>query len=227
MSRSTRLFEIIQFLRRAEAPLTAQRIAECLEVTKRTVYRDIAALQAMRVPIDGQAGVGYVMRPGYDLPPVNFSDEEAEAITVGLALLGRTGDTDLQAAARRAADKISDVRTSAQRGGRGSPALYASAWHDLPTSGIPLTLLRRAIRQADVLSLSYRSEQGAPSERAILPLALIYYVDAVVLAAWCNLRADFRHFRVDRMISCAGTGERLPTHAETLRRQWRTQRSLD
>ena len=109
MSRSSRMFEIIQLLRAADGPLTAEAMAGTLEVTKRTVYRDIAALQAMRVPIDGEAGVGYVMRPGFDLPPLMFTAEEVEAIVVGLALLGRTGDGGLVAAAERAGHKISEV----------------------------------------------------------------------------------------------------------------------
>ena len=103
MSRSARMFEIIQLLRSAPHPLTAADIAETLEVTKRTIYRDVASLQAMRVPIDGAAGIGYIMRPGFDLPPINFDIDEAEAITVGLSLLGRTGDKGLIRAARRAA----------------------------------------------------------------------------------------------------------------------------
>ena len=100
MSRSNRMFEIIQLLRSAERPMTAHDLAEALEVVTRTIYRDIAALQAMKVPIEGEAGIGYVMRAGFDLPPLMFTTEEVEAIVVGLALLRRTGDIGLQAAAR-------------------------------------------------------------------------------------------------------------------------------
>ena len=109
MSRSTRMFDIIQLLRSAKQPVTAQHIADTLEVTPRTIYRDVASLQAMRVPIDGAAGLGYIMRPGFDLPPVNFDVEEAEAITVGLSLLSRTGDKGLVRAARRAAAKLAEA----------------------------------------------------------------------------------------------------------------------
>ena len=105
MSRSDRMFEIIQVLRSAAAPQTAAQLADVLEVTPRTVYRDIATLQSMRVPIEGAAGIGYVMRKGYDLPPLNFDAEETEAITVGLAMIARTGDKSLQKAATRAANK--------------------------------------------------------------------------------------------------------------------------
>ena len=109
MNRSTRMFEIIQLLRSTKRSLTAQQLAESLEVTKRTIYRDIVALQGMRVPIDGEAGVGYIMRPGFDLPPLMFTTEEVEAIAVGLSLLGRTGDTALETAAKNVVRKISDV----------------------------------------------------------------------------------------------------------------------
>ena len=109
MRRAGRLFELIHLLRRARKAITAVQLAEALEVSPRTIYRDIAALMAMRVPIDGAAGVGYIMRPGYDLPPLMFDREEVEAVAVGLQLLNRTGDQDLQAAARRVAAKIAGV----------------------------------------------------------------------------------------------------------------------
>ena len=109
MRRADRLFELIHLLRRARQAMTAAQLAEALEVTPRTIYRDVAALMAMRVPIDGAAGVGYIMRPGYDLPPLMFDREEVEAVAVGLQLLNRTGDRDLQVAARRVAAKIADV----------------------------------------------------------------------------------------------------------------------
>ena len=107
--RSGRLFEIIQILRAAKTPISARAIAEALEVTKRTIYRDVVTLQAGGVPIEGAAGIGYVMRPGYDLPPLMLTEDEIEAVTVGLSLLGRTGDSDLKAAAERALGKIEEV----------------------------------------------------------------------------------------------------------------------
>ena len=116
MRRADRLFELIQVLRRARKAVTAAQLAEKLEVAPRTIYRDIAALMAMRVPIDGAAGVGYVMRPGYDLPPLMFDREEVEAIAVGLQLLGRTGDRGLLAAGRRAGAKIAGVLPERREG---------------------------------------------------------------------------------------------------------------
>jgi predicted DNA-binding transcriptional regulator YafY len=109
MGRSTRLFELIQILRAADRPVSAARLAETLEVSVRTIYRDIAALQAMRTPVEGAAGVGYILRASYDLPPVNFDAEEVEALRVGLLMLARTGDSALQRAALRVRQKITDL----------------------------------------------------------------------------------------------------------------------
>ena len=119
--RSIRMFDIIQLLRKATRPLTAQQMADTLEVTKRTIYRDIAALQSTRVPIEGEAGIGYILRPGFDLPPINFDVEEAEAITVGLSMIARTGDKGLERAAARAARKLSDATQL-------SETLFSSSW---------------------------------------------------------------------------------------------------
>lgn len=199
MRRSTRLFEIIQLLRATETPMTAIQIAERLEVSKRTVYRDIAALQAMRTPIEGEAGLGYVMRRGYDLPPLNFDGEEIEALRVGLAMLVRTGDTALQDAARRISHKIEALH---------GPADWLmistqGAAQDDPERGCtPLTLLRSAIREERKLCLTYRDENGAETARIVRPLTLVYHVDCTLLGAWCELRGAFRHFRSDRIWGC-------------------------
>ena len=144
MPRSTRLFEIIQYLRRAPGPVTARQIADALEVTKRTIYRDMAALQAMRLPIYGEAGLGYVMRPGFDLPPLMFTEGEVEAIMVGLALLGRTGDQGLERAAAQAASKISDVLP---KEAPKPAALKVSTWTAIPASTIQPGTLRQHIRE--------------------------------------------------------------------------------
>ena len=221
MGRSDRLFEVIQILRSAETPLTAAEIAEALEVTKRTVYRDIATLQAMRVPIAGEAGIGYVMRPGFDLPPVMFTAEEAEAIVVGLALLGRTGDRSLLKAAWSASRKLADVVPDDLEDDFDTPYLHASGWHDIPPSIIDPELVRRAIRETDVLSITYVDAKSDRTVRAIKPLAVIYYVEAMVLVAWCDLRGDFRHFRIDRIEACAATGTCFADEADHLRRRWK------
>ena len=217
MSRSTRLFEVIQILRRADTPVTAQAMANALEVAKRTIYRDIAALQAMRVPIDGEAGIGYVLRSGFDLPPLMFSQDEIEAIVVGLALLGRTGDRGLERAAESAASKISDViPDDAQR----AVPLHVSLWSPIPQSNVDTAELRRHIRDASELNLTYLDLKDRRTNRDIRPVALIYFIEVVILAAWCELRQAFRHFRVDRIEECRPTGRRFAESANTLRTAW-------
>ena len=195
------MFEIIQRLRAAPVPLRADDIAEALEVSVRTVYRDIAALQAMRTPIEGAPGVGYVMRRGYDLPPLNFDIEEAEALMLGLSMLGRTGDAGLQAAARRAARKLTDIGPE----GAAGAALRSSDW-GVRRPETDLSQLRRALREQLRLAITYRSLPGEDSRRVIRPLALIYYAEVILLAAWCEMREGFRHFRVDRIRSVAVAG---------------------
>ncbi len=217
MSRSTRLFEVIQILRQAEAPVTAQAMADALEVAKRTIYRDIAALQAMRVPIDGEAGIGYVLRSGFDLPPLMFSQDEIEAIVVGLALLGRTGDRGLERAAGSAASKISDVIPEDTQ--RAVP-LHVSLWNPMPQSNVETAELRRHIRDAAELHITYLDLKERRTVRDIKPVALIYFIEVVLLAAWCELRQAFRHFRVDRIEECEATGRRFADSAKTLRTGW-------
>lgn len=220
MSRPTRLFEIIQLLRAAGGPLTAAAMAERLEVATRTVYRDIAALQAMRVPIEGEAGIGYVMRPGFDLPPLMFTAEEVEAITVGLALLGRTGDAGLLTAAADAGDKIAAVLAGAGAEPMRAAPLYASDWHAVPSAGVDLRRLRKAIREAEILRIDYADAAGRQTRRTVKPLAVLYYTESVVLATWCALRDDFRHFRVDRIARCHATGDRFVEDSAALRADW-------
>ena len=192
MSKSTRFFDLIQLLRRASGPLTAAEIAAALEVSKRTVYRDIATLQSMQTPILGEPGIGYVMRKGYDLPAINFDTEEAEAIAVGLSLVARTGDAGLWRAAKRAARKLSEVDPGAGR-------VMVSSWGIEGRPVLDPGHVRRAIREERKIRIRYADGEGAESGRVIWPLVLIYYVDAAMMAAWCELRQDLRHFRLDRV----------------------------
>ncbi len=218
MRRADRLFELIQLLRRARKAVTATQLAEALECAPRTIYRDVAALMAMGVPIDGAAGVGYIMRPGYDLPPLMFDREEVEAVAVGLQLLSRTGDQDLQAAARRVAAKIASALPEVRADELDDGRLVVSDF------GVPVAadmrMLRSAVRNTRCLALVYRDERGRLTERTCLPLAVIYYIEVMVLAAWCELREDFRHFRADRIVACHETGDSFAALALQLRRDW-------
>lgn len=220
MGRSDRLFEIIQLLRRARRPLTAEKIALSLEVTVRTVYRDIAALQAMRVPIEGETGVGYRMRPGFDLPPLMFTSDEVEAIMVGLALLRRTGDKGLLQAAQGVKRKIADVLPKALQHVIEQTALHVSAYGIAAPATVDIQRLRAAIRVERKLLLTYKDDAGQETQRTVLPLAVFYYVEVAVLVGWCILREDFRHFRVDRISACSDLDEFFKDKGEGLRARW-------
>lgn len=219
MSKSDRFFEIIQLLRRAKRPLLAREMAEELEVSRRTIYRDIATLQAMQTPILGEAGVGYVMRKGYDLPPINFDIDEADAVAVGLSMVARTGDPGLWRAARRASRKLSETSPGTRR-------LVASSWGVEATPAIDLSALRQLIRDERKIRLTYEDAREERTARTVWPLVLIYYVDTAILVGWCELRRDLRHFRVDRMVDCtpledgfAGLGAALVARWEETRKQ--------
>lgn len=214
MHRSSRLFEIIQILRNQVRPITADQIAGMLEVSTRTIYRDIATLQSMRTPIDGEAGIGYLMRSGYDLPPLNFGPDEIEAIVVGLSLLSRTGDEGLKKAAKRVSEKIDGVRENIQ-------SLHVSDWGVDKLSTVDMGELRRSIRENQKIEIKYIDESSKESARIILPIAIIYYTEVIVLVAWCQLREDFRHFRVDRILSSHSLDEYFGDIAINLREVWR------
>ena len=215
MIKPIRMLDLISELRAARGPLTAAELAHRLNISIRTLYRDVSALQAMGVPIDGAAGLGYILRPGFHLPPLNFTPDEAEAITVGLALLRRTGDASLIAAAERVAAKIAAAQPQPSRQ---SPQdrLRASPWHALPDSSIDAALLRRAIRDCRVLSLEYRDPGGQETRRDVLPIVLLYFVDG-------TLRQAFRHFRIDRITACTPTTTSFAPDAARLRRDWAAQ----
>ncbi len=223
MPRSIRLFEIIQLLRHADNPVTAQEIADALEVTKRTIYRDMAALQALRLPIDGEAGVGYVMRPGFDLPPLMFTHEEVEAIVVGLALIGRTGDLELERSAISVTKKITDVLPG------DSPrtaTLHISQWNNIPKPRVEASIFRRFIRDEAELTIIYVDLKDIRSQRNIRPIALFYHIEAVLLVAWCEFRQAFRHFRIDRIEHCVPTGQFFSGLGEKLVKQWEIEKGL-
>lgn len=194
MRRAERLFEIIQILRQASGAITASSLADKLEINVRTVYRDIAALQARQTPIEGSAGIGYILRKSYDLPPLNFDTEEVEAIIVGLSMLTRTGDKALQKAASRVANKIDAIDDNPVH-------LYVSPYGVDDTLGHFLAPIRTAIREAEAIQIEYQSLDDVCSSRKVLPIALVYFAEVNLLAAWCETRKDFRHFRIDRIQS--------------------------
>jgi predicted DNA-binding transcriptional regulator YafY len=220
MRKASRLFEIIQILRPARKPVTAAAIAAQLEVTIRSIYRDIAALQAMRVPIEGERGIGYILRPGFTLPPLMLSIEETEAIVLALALLDRTGDTELRRAAKRVNRKIAAVVPEPLGRTFSADALHAWGTVAPAPDAVDLALVRRAIRDEQKLVIGYRDEAGNATQRVIRPIALIYYSQTANIVAWCEMRDAIRNFRADRVSHCEAREDFFPGQGDRLRQVW-------
>jgi predicted DNA-binding transcriptional regulator YafY len=205
MRRADRLFQIVQILRSGRL-VTAARLGDRLEVSERTIYRDIADLQASGVPIDGEAGVGYLMRDGYDLPPLMFTREEVTALIIGARIVSAWGGARMALAAQDALDRIEAVLPDEQRNRAKDVQVYAFD-HQMP--GIEkehLDRMNAAISARGVLELCYQDVNGNATQRSIEPLGLFFWGKVWTLVAWCQLRQDFRMFRIDRIVSLAETG---------------------
>ncbi|HWT99852.1 MAG TPA: YafY family protein [Terriglobales bacterium] len=220
MRRADRLFDIIQALRRAGGPLTAAQLAEQLEVTVRTVYRDIASLQASRVPIEGAAGLGYMLRQGFDLPPLMFTRDEIEAILVGARLIKRTGDPGLQAAAEGVLSKLSVALPPHLRDHLDLAPVYVSPAGAVTPQQADLNDIRTAIRDRRKLRLSYVDAEGQATDRVVLPLAIAYFVEATLLCGWCELRQGQRNFRLDRIREMALLEDSFAAEHPRLMAEW-------
>jgi predicted DNA-binding transcriptional regulator YafY len=220
MRRSDRLFDIIQRLRTARGPTTAAALAEELEVTVRTVYRDVATLQARRVPIDGAPGIGYMFRRGFDLPPLMFTTEEIEAIAVGARLVARTGDPSLHDAAESVLSKVTVVLPEALRAQLAAAPFFVSSSGAPVPDNVDLSTVRQAIRDERKLDIRYVDEKGTRSRRTIWPIAVAYYVQATLVGAWCELRQDYRHFRADRITALTVLDQRYPSDNGRLMAEW-------
>lgn len=217
MRRADRLLQIVQALRRNRGAMTAQALAEELEVSRRTIYRDILDLQSALVPIEGEAGVGYVLRPGYDLPPLMFSMEEIEAIVLGARLASDRGDDTLARAADDVLAKISAVMPRPLADAMERSALLVPRRKDSQLGvGPHIAALRQAVRERSKLGIQYVNAAGAVSDRLVWPLALLFFAEATLLGAWCEQRNDFRFFRTDRIRRLEMTGGRFDARNGTL-----------
>jgi predicted DNA-binding transcriptional regulator YafY len=223
MRRADRLFDIIQALRVAKAPLTAADLAMQLEVTVRTVYRDIATLQARRVPIEGAVGLGYMLRQGFDLPPLMFTLDEIDAILVGAQLIQRTGDAGLQAAARSVLSKVTVALPDHLRHHLDVPPIYVSPFGASVPSSIDLNDVRQAIRGRQKMAIDYVDGDGIQTKRVIWPLAVAYFIEATLVCGWCELRRDYRHFRADRIKGGELLAATYPADDGRLLQDWLTQ----
>ncbi|WP_298728517.1 YafY family protein [uncultured Ferrovibrio sp.] len=222
MRRADRLFQIIQILRRARAPLTGEAIARELECSTRTVYRDIADLMAQRVPIRGEAGLGYVLEGGYDMPPLMLTPDEIDAAVLGAQWVSGQGDPALARAAQDLIAKIEAAVPEKLRPYLAEPPSFVSVGADeRPLDRIDLAMLRAQIRLGRKLALDYTDVEGRTTRRIIWPITLGFMQTVRIIAAWCELRQDFRHFRTDRIVAAEFLEERYPQRPAALRAQWR------
>lgn len=196
MRRADRLFQIIQYLRQRRLT-TAKWLAEKLEVSERTIYRDIQDLMLSGVPIEGEAGVGYVLRSGFDIPPIMFTQEEVEALVVAARLAQTWAGTKLARSASSALDKIEAVLPQRLKADLAKPRLHSPKALINDTTANMLDTLREAVNAKQVVIIDYLSVQNAQSQREIRPLGLFFWGKYWTLAAWCQLRNDYRSFRVD------------------------------
>ncbi|MCV2882618.1 helix-turn-helix transcriptional regulator [Actibacterium sp. XHP0104] len=210
MRRADRLFQIVQYLRGGRL-LTARMLAERLEVSERTIYRDIADLIGSGVPIEGEAGVGYLMRAGYDLPPLMFTSDEIAALVAGARLIRAWGGLDMARAADMALDKIDAVIPDAARARAREVQIHAMQMGEMPDDlRARLDRLDRAVEARQRLSLDYRDAEDRHSARTVRPLGLWFWGKVWTLVAWCELRQDFRMFRLDRICDMTECGAFTP-----------------
>lgn len=220
MRRADRLFRIIQVLRRKRRPATAAEIAEELEASPRTIYRDIAQLMADRVPIRGEAGIGYVLEGGFDMPPLMLTADEIEAAMLGAQWVMGRGDAVLARAAGDLVAKIGAVIPEHLRPILMEPAVSAPPKPNRIEDVIDMARVRTAIRTQGKIHIVYRDEQGAETSRVIWPIAVSYWDRVRLIVAWCELRKAFRHFRTDRIAANEFLEARYSTPRIRLRAQW-------
>jgi len=198
MRRADRLFQIIQLLRNRRVT-TAKWLAEELEISERTVYRDIQDLMISGVPIEGEAGVGYRLKRGFDLPPLMFTKEEITALTLGARIVNSWADPQLAKAADQALNKIKVVLPDNLKSSLSETSLFAPFVQVSPEVTAAMATLRIATEERRKIHFSYTREDGENSSRIVWPLGLFFWGGVWTLGAWCELRQDFRNFRLDRI----------------------------
>lgn len=226
MSRSQRLLELLQILRSHRYPVTGEKLAQGLGISLRTLYRDIATLQQQGADIQGEAGVGYVLKPGFMLPPLMFSEEELEALVLGFRWVSKRADAELRDSAERALSKISAVLPQELRQAMEANTLLIAPPGEALNDGDKVAQLRKAIRDGVKVTLDYRALDDRESRRTVWPFALGYFNEVRLLVAWCETRQAFRNFRTDRIQQLELESQRYPSHRFALLRAWREQERI-
>jgi len=226
MSRAARLLELVQTLRRHRAPVVASKLAAELGVSQRSIYRDIEALREEGASIEGQAGIGYVLKPGFLLPPLMFDDDEVEAIVLGLRLTMRQGDAALQRASEDVMAKLRAVLPRDLRVVVDETGLLAGAPQERPVENVDAAVVRKTIRASRKAQVDYEDAGKKLTTRTIWPLGLSFFERVRVVVAWCELRDDFRCFRLDRMHRWEPLAERIGRSRMALLAEWRERENI-
>jgi predicted DNA-binding transcriptional regulator YafY len=221
MSRAQRLLDLIQALRGYRHPVSGATLAEALGISLRTLYRDIETLKAQGAHIDGEPGVGYVLRPGFMLPPLMFSEEEIEAIVLGSRWVADRADAELGAAARTALAKIAAVLPQDLKTSLDTSSLLIGPNKAIAAGDAELPVIRLAIRGERKLRIFYVDSGGRDSKRTIWPFALAFFDRVRMVVAWCETREGFRHFRTDRISKLQLVDKRYPRRRQVLLKDWR------
>lgn len=227
MSRAARLLQLLEVLRSHRQPVSADTLAAGLQVSRRTLYRDVITLREQGAQIEGEAGVGYQLRPGFTLPPLMFGEDEIEALVLGMSWVTRQADPELARAARDALQRISAILPQRLRLAVETSGLIAPGATRIAPVEPWLPALRMAIRLEESVLLDYLDVNRKPTCRTVWPFAMAFFETAQVFVAWCELRQDFRHFRADRVANLRNTGERYPVHRHVLIQRWRDQSGYD
>jgi predicted DNA-binding transcriptional regulator YafY len=223
LSRSSRLLALLQALRRRRQPVTAAVLAQELEVSERTIYRDLSELATQGAPIQGEAGIGYVLRPGLFLPPLMLSEDETDAVLLGLRYVDQRGDEVLTRSAENARAKIMAVLSPEMREAASAPlTIPGPDGKTFPKNAVPLGTLRSAIRMKRKLAIDYVDGPGRHTHRVVWPIHLGFMDEARVVVGRCEMRGAFRFFRTDRILS-AVLGDRYPRRRSDLVREFEAQ----
>lgn len=226
MSRAQRLLDLVQVLRRHRRAVAGAVLAEEVGVSLRTLYRDIETLRSQGAPIDGEAGIGYVLRPGFMLPPLMFSEEEIEALVLGSRWVSERADGPLGKAARNVLAKIGAVLPDDLKEGIEASGLLIGPGEPIAAGDAELPTIRQAIRTERKLRVGYADEHGAVTSRTLWPFALAFFDRVRVVVAWCELREGYRHFRTDRIRAIDVLPDRYPRHRAALMKEWRVVQGL-
>jgi len=226
MSRSQRLLDLLQLLRRHRYPVAGAALASELGISLRTLYRDVATLQQQGADIVGESGLGYVLRPGFMLPPLMFTEDEIETLVLGSRWVAERADARFAAIARNALAKIAAVLPGELRATLDASTLLIGPGKPIVKSDLDLPLIRRAIRAEHKLDMTYRDLKGVETKRTIWPFALAYFDQIDMIVAWCELRKGYRHFRTDRIALLSANDQRYPCRRAALLKEWRENRDI-